>query len=108
MAFRPICSIPACLLLAACLGGNPLKESVAPVPPAFAPPPQAAPVTGSIYAASLSGGRPLLLAEDRKARQVGDILTILLVERLQAEKSTAQDGSREAERSLSAFCRSMS
>jgi flagellar L-ring protein precursor FlgH len=88
------------LLLTACLAGNPLKDRVAIIPPALAPEPEAPPATGSIYAASHYGGRQLLLAEDRKARHVGDILTILLVERLQAEKSTAQDSSRESSRSL--------
>ncbi|WP_199553746.1 flagellar basal body L-ring protein FlgH [Sandaracinobacteroides hominis] len=77
-----------------------MKDQVPPVPATYAPPPVAAPVTGSIYAASLSGRRSLLPAEDRKARYVGDILTILLVERLQAEKSTSQDASRDAQRSL--------
>lgn len=88
------------LLLAACLSNNPLRDRVAPIPAAYAPEPTPAAPTGSIYLSSLAGGRPLSLAEDRKARQVGDILTVLLVERLQAEKSTAQDGSRDASRSL--------
>ncbi len=41
-----------------------------------------------------------MLAEDRKARGVGDILTILLVERIQAQKSTAQKTSRSSSRQL--------
>ena len=38
----------------------------------------------------------MALAEDRRARGVGDTLTIRLVERLQAEKSAAQDGKRNS------------
>lgn len=42
----------------------------------------------------------MLLAEDRKARGVGDILTVLLVERMQAEKSSGQESSRSSNRDL--------
>lgn len=42
----------------------------------------------------------MMLAEDRRARNRGDLLTILLVERMQAEKSTGQQGSRSSEREL--------
>jgi flagellar L-ring protein precursor FlgH len=54
-------------------------------------------VTGSLWPQQ---GRPLLLAEDRRARHVGDTLTILLVERLQAEKSTGQQASRTSSRTV--------
>ncbi len=81
------------------MGSNPLKDRVAAIPPALAPEPEVVPATGSIYLASLGGGR-LMLAEDRKARRVGDIVTILLVERMQAEKSANQDSSRTSDRSL--------
>jgi flagellar L-ring protein precursor FlgH len=77
--------------------GNPLKEQVAPIPPAFAPVPPPPPATGSLWQA---GARGLVPAEDRKARGVGDILTILLVERLQADKSAAQEASRQSSRAL--------
>lgn len=85
--------------LAGCLGGNPLKDRVTTIPPAIAPAPPAQAATGSIYLSSL-GGRRMLLAEDRKARDVGDILTVLLVERLQAEKSTEQESKRSSNRDL--------
>ncbi len=88
------------LLVTACLGNNPLKERVTPIPPAIAPEPETPLATGSLYNAGQYGGRRLLLAEDRKARGVGDILTILLVERLQSEKSSGQDATRTSNRSL--------
>lgn len=87
------------LLLPACQISNPLKDTVAFIPPAIAAEPEAMPATGSIYMANHGGGR-LMLAEDRKARRVGDILTILLVERMQAEKSANQEASRTSNRSL--------
>ncbi len=85
--------------LAGCIGGNPLNDRVAAIPPAIAPAPPAQVATGSIYLSG-NGGRRMLLAEDRKARDVGDILTVLLVERLQAEKSTEQETNRSSSRSL--------
>ncbi len=77
---------------------NPLAEKVAPISPAYAPEKTPLAATGSLFPAGLSGGRPLLLAEDRRARQVGDILTVELVERLQAEKSASQDAARNSSR----------
>ena len=76
-----------------------MKDRVAVIPPAVAQPPLAATPSGSIYLSSL-GGRQMSLAEDRKARSVGDILTVLLVERLQAEKSTQQESNRSSNRDL--------
>ncbi|MGL6042763.1 MAG: flagellar basal body L-ring protein FlgH, partial [Sandaracinobacteroides sp.] len=69
-----------------------LSEKVAPIPPAIAetPPPQMP--TGGLWQANASGG--LSLAEDRRARRVGDLITIRLVERIQAEKSVSQDADR--------------
>jgi flagellar L-ring protein precursor FlgH len=99
MSIRPsdLVALAALVALTGCMGGNPLSERVAPIPPALATPAMAAAPTGSIYAGH--SGRRLLLAEDRRARQVGDMLTILLVERLLAEKSTGQESSRTSERS---------
>ncbi len=50
-----------------------------------------APVDGSIY----SSAQNMALFEDRKARQVGDILTVLLVEKTDAKKSAAANASKE-------------
>ncbi len=88
------------LLLAACKVGNPLAERVAPIPAALAPvpaPPGPEVASGSIFAAA---GQRLTLAEDRRARRVGDLLTVVLVERIDAQKSTRQDSSRQADRQL--------
>ncbi|MFA7440894.1 MAG: flagellar basal body L-ring protein FlgH [Sphingomonadaceae bacterium] len=83
--------------LSGCLG-NPLKDRVAAIPPTLAEPPPPVLANGSIYQASYASH--MMLAEDRKARNVGDTLTVLLVERMQAEKSTAQESSRSSSRSL--------
>lgn len=95
------------LVLAGCGIQNPLKDQVAAIPATLPPPPVAPDMgslpTGSIYLnASLAGTgtHRMMLAEDRRARGVGDTLTILLVERLQAEKQTQQNSSRASERSL--------
>lgn len=91
----------ALLFLAGCRVSNPLADQVAPIPPTFAAPPVPAAPTGSIFMdAERAGQSRLLLAEDRRAHQVGDLLTVLLVERLHAEKSNAQDSSRSSSRSM--------
>jgi flagellar L-ring protein precursor FlgH len=84
--------------LSACLS-NPLVDRVAAIPPTLPPEPAPAAPTGSIYLASVSPGR-MWLAEDRKARNVGDMLTIVLVERMEAEKSSSQTSARTSDRSL--------
>lgn len=93
------------VLLAACAVQNPLRDQVAAIPATLPPPepPAGTAPTGSIYLdAALAGAGPhrMMLAEDRRARGIGDTLTILLVERLQAEKQTQQNASRDSERSL--------
>lgn len=59
--------------------------------------PMAAP-TGSIYASSYAGN-PLF--EDRRPRNVGDILTILVRENLNASKNSGSNASRTANTALS-------
>lgn len=61
-------------------------------------PPVAAPTatTGSLYNAATFTG----LASDRRARRVGDLLTIHLVERTQARKSATADSSRDGNTAL--------
>lgn len=59
-----------------------------------APPPQpagTAPAGGSLYQASNS----LVLFNDVKARRVGDTITVLLNERMQASKSASTDASKD-------------
>jgi flagellar L-ring protein FlgH len=57
------------------------------------PPPPAAPqpTTGSLYNPATFAG----LTTDRRARRVGDLLTIRLVERTQARKSASADSARD-------------
>ncbi len=77
-----------------------LREQVAyipPAPPAPQPPPEARPVTGSIWATSTYR---LALGTDRRAARVGDLLTILLVERTIAEKAAAQTSQRQSQRTI--------
>jgi flagellar L-ring protein precursor FlgH len=84
------------LLLSAC--NNPLKEQVAvipPAPPAPSPPPEARPVTGSIWASSTYR---VSYVTDQRARRVGDLLTVVLVERVSAAKSAAARANRSSER----------
>jgi flagellar L-ring protein precursor FlgH len=65
-----------------------------PVPPPPAVEPPAA--TGSLYnPASFAG-----LTSDRRARRVGDLLTIRLVERTQARKSASADSNRNGNTSI--------
>lgn len=50
-----------------------------------------APADGSIF----QSGRNIALFEDRKARQIGDVLTVLLVEKTDAKKAAATNTSKE-------------
>ena len=73
--------------VAALLGGCVIAGDVRPYP-AMAPiqpimPPQAEPTAGAIYAA----GPTLQLYSDRRARDVGDLLTITLLENTTAQPS---------------------
>lgn len=86
------------ILVSACSHVERLSEKVPPIPPTVAPPPPAPVATGSLW--HPANGRVLALAEDRRARAVGDMLTIRLVERLQAQKVAGQEGSRSSSRSL--------
>lgn len=85
------------LVLTGCAQAERLADRVPAVPPAIAAPAVPGGAAGSLWPRQ---GRALLLAEDRRARHVGDTLTILLVERLQAEKATSQQASRASSRSL--------
>jgi len=73
--FSAIC----CLALAACASAPSRDAPLVPPEAAAAPEPAS---DGSIY----SGGAGLALFEDRKARRVGDLLTVVLVEKTNAEK----------------------
>ena len=86
------------LLLAGCadegFGRVPGVAATLPPPPQITP--DAAVATGSLYnPASFTG-----LASDRRARRVGDLLTIRLVERTQARKSATADSNRNGTTSI--------
>lgn len=80
------------LLLSGCatLADPPMAEPVLP------PAPVANAEPGAIYA----GGQGMALFEDNKARNVGDVLTVLLVESTQAKKSAATSTSKKQDVSL--------
>jgi flagellar L-ring protein precursor FlgH len=93
-----IIAIAACFALTGCDMLQPIKSD-----PAFAatlphhPPPQVFQPTGAIYQA----GYDMILFEDIKARRVGDLLTIKLVERTDASKSAKTTNSRDTSASIS-------
>lgn len=85
------------LFLGGCSAASRLSDQVPPVPATLAEVPPPTLPTGGIW---LEGMGVFTLAEDRRARRVGDLLTIRLVERIQAEKSVDQAGNRNSQRSL--------
>lgn len=86
----------ACAAL--CLMGCASAPKPAPEPPAEIVVPMPAPpvAAGSIYAST----RGHALFEDNKARFVGDLLTVVLVERTQASASAATDTSKDQETTI--------
>ncbi|MGB7404512.1 MAG: flagellar basal body L-ring protein FlgH [Pacificimonas sp.] len=89
--------LSAAVLLNAC--GTPAAERLpSPEFAAVLPPPPAAPAatSGAIFQASAYQA----LATGRQARQIGDILTVRLVERTRASKSQGADSSRSASTSV--------
>ncbi|MBO1746227.1 flagellar basal body L-ring protein FlgH [Stenotrophomonas sp. SI-NJAU-1] len=92
-------TVLACAV-AALLGGCVIAGDVRPYP-AMAPlqpimPPQAEPTAGAIYAA----GPTLQLYSDRRARDVGDLLTITLLENTTAQTSANTATNKESNLSL--------
>jgi flagellar L-ring protein FlgH len=81
--------IGAGLLLAGCSATMPVRESA---PLAAARAPVAPPTAGAIY----SAGSGFALFEDTKARVVGDLLTVLLIEKTQASKNAETSTSKES------------
>lgn len=94
----------AALLAAGCAtqpkpGDDPAYLATRPVPPPEVVVPTVAPtVTGSLYRA----GYDMRLFEDAVARQVGDILTIMLQEKTDAKKKAETGVSKESSGTLSA------
>lgn len=99
----PLCKLARIALpcaVAALLGGCVIAGDVRPYP-AMAPiqpimPPQAAPTAGAIYAA----GPTLQLYSDRRARDVGDLLTITLLENTTATTSANTATNKESNLSI--------
>lgn len=93
---RLLALVPVILLVGCASGGGVRDADWAPVPAtAYAAP--AAPTEGAIY--RTGGGMSLF--QDTKARQPGDLLTILLVERTQASTSASTATSKDSSASLS-------
>lgn len=97
VAPRPLAVLALSLLLPACAdegyGRVPGVAATLPLPPSVA---VAELTSGSLYnPASFTG-----LASDRRARRVGDLLTIRLIERTQARKSATADSTREGNTSI--------
>lgn len=92
------CILPLALSVAACGGGSARPEGFS---AALPPTPQAAPTRhqdGAIFQVS-QGYAPLYYGN--RAAQVGDIVTIVLVERTQTSKSTSGSTSRDGNVGLS-------
>lgn len=89
---RRIFSLAAIGLFAASAVANP-KWVETPLPPLVLEQP---PTSGAIYRA----GSYAALTEDSRARRVGDLLTVVLVERTQASKSASADTSRDSNTAL--------
>ncbi|WP_313440357.1 flagellar basal body L-ring protein FlgH [Stenotrophomonas sp.] len=98
--FSKLARIALPCAVAALLGGCVIAGDVRPYP-AMAPiqpimPPQAAPTAGAIYAA----GPTLQLYSDRRARDVGDLLTITLLENTTATTSANTATNKESNLSI--------
>ncbi|WP_125077118.1 flagellar basal body L-ring protein FlgH [Pseudoxanthomonas sp. SGT-18] len=88
-----VLALPAVLLLGGCAAAGDVRPypPMAPIVPVM--PAQAAPTPGAIYA----GGQGLSLYGDRIARDVGDLLTITLVESTTAQTSATTQVSKDSE-----------
>ncbi len=96
--FAIVLALPATLLLGGCVAAGDVRPypPMAPVVPVMPAP--AAPTAGAIYA----GGQGLSLYGDRIAREVGDLLTITLVESTTAQTSATTQVSKESSLSIGA------
>lgn len=92
---RPLTILMMTSMLAGCATQIEEKASEAydPVYPVEMPLPTDARATGAIYTASSAG----LFASDRRASQVGDILTVQFTEKFAATKSQSASGSRSSD-----------
>lgn len=100
-----LAALPLALPLAACLGleGRPPPGFVATLPPpaAAAPaPPLAQPLPPPTPGAIWRAGHPAGLGTDNRARHVGDIVTIVLAERMVAAKESSASAGRTSDYEL--------
>lgn len=86
-------ALPAALLLGGCVAAGDVRPYPPMAPVVAVMPVQAAPTPGAIYA----GGQGMSLYGDRIARDVGDLLTITLVESTTAQTSATTQVSKESE-----------
>jgi flagellar L-ring protein precursor FlgH len=83
------------LLLVGCQNGNPVRDAAyAPIRPVLPPPAPSG--NGAIYQA----GYEYAWFEDRRARRVGDLLTVNLVESTQANKSAKTTTAKSSSNSI--------
>ena len=89
-------AVPAALLLGGCVAAGDVRPypAMAPVVPVMPAP--AAPTAGAIYA----GGQGMSLYGDRIARDVGDLLTITLVESTTAQTSASTQVGKDSQMSV--------
>jgi flagellar L-ring protein precursor FlgH len=83
----------AALMLMLVLAAPAFAAKLRPMPPALPVPPVQQVITGSLFNVQSFSG----LVSDRRARRVGDLITIRLVERTRASKSASADSSRESD-----------
>lgn len=87
---------PVALLLLSACASKPVEYR--PLVDQAYPQPAPAPVDGAIY----HSGHGVGLFEDRRARRVGDVLTVLLIERTQAQKSASTATARDSNTAIAA------
>lgn len=100
--FRRVRPVVALSFVAALLSGCAVNHDVEQEEPFFAPvmpevPTEEVVATGSLYQAGWSNG----LYSDSKARRVGDIITVILMENTQASKTAKTETKKETDASLS-------
>jgi len=99
-SFRRVAALALSALLAGCVAAGDVRPypAMAPIQPVVALPAQATP--GAIYQAG--GGSGLSLFADKRARDVGDLLTIQLVENTTAQTNASTQVGKESSLDISA------
>lgn len=100
MNTRTILATALCAIAtSACITTTPPTSVHQPISVRPATPPPAVPTDGSIYATGLGLGNGLFF-EDRRARRIGDTLTIAIVENTNASKRSATNTGRASNNSF--------